>query len=94
MGIEFPVHLRHPRPKIAEIQCYRVQFEPGDRILVRVHHRLDRDQKASLIRSVKKWAGTDVEVLIVDTTQMEISIEQSAINRTINPAVSICTNRG
>ncbi len=65
-----------PKPKIglADVQCSRLKFEPGDRIIVRVHHRIDRDQERKLRRTVEKWAGTDVEVLIVNTTQFDLEV--------------------
>jgi len=66
------------RPKLADVQCSRMQFQPGDRLLVRVYRKLDKDQKAKLTRTVKRWAG-DVEVLVIDSTEMEISVEQSGI---------------
>lgn len=61
---------------LADVQCSRLKFEPGDRILVRTYHRLHRDDRKKLERTVRRWAGTDVEILIFDATQMEISVEK------------------
>jgi len=63
-------------PKIANVQCSRLVFQPGDRIIVRVCTDLDRDQKAKLLRSVRIWAGTDVEVLLIDVRKFDIEIEK------------------
>ena len=63
-------------PKIANVQCSRLVFEPGDRIIVRVCTDLDRDQNRKLLQSVQKWAGTDVEVLLVDVRKFDIEIEK------------------
>jgi len=69
--------LKHPRPRIADVQCSRLQFQPGDRILVRVHARLDKDQTRKLRKSITKWAGCEVEVLIYNAMEMDISVEQT-----------------
>ena len=65
------------RPRIAEISCSRLKFEPGDRILVRVYNKLDRDQERKLRRSIQRWAGTDVEVLIYNAMEMEVAIDKA-----------------
>ena len=64
-------------PKIANVQCSRLVFQPGDRLIVRVCSDLDRDQKRKLLQSVRKWAGTDVEVLLVDVRVFDIEIEKA-----------------
>ena len=63
-------------PKIANVQCSRLVFQPGDRIIARVCTDLDRDQKRKLLQSVRKWAGTDVEVLLIDVRVFDIEIEK------------------
>jgi len=67
--------LRHPRPGIAEVKCSRVRFEPGDRVLVHHFGELDRDQERRLRRSIRRWAGVEVVVLIVDSSRMEVRVE-------------------
>ena len=64
------------RPRLADVQCSRLKFEPGDRVRVRVYRRLDRAERRKLRRTVEKWAGVDIEVLIVDGTQMEVTVEK------------------
>ncbi len=66
-------------PKLADVQCTRLQFQPGDRILVKVYQPLGRDQRKKLRRTVEKWAGTDVEVLIVDATAFDVQIEKKGV---------------
>lgn len=65
------------RARLADVQCSRMQFQPGDRILVRVFQQLDKEQLRRLQRSVERWAGNHVEVLIIDVTKMEISVERA-----------------
>lgn len=62
-------------PRLADVQCNRVQFRPGDRVLVRVYQQLDRDALERLRKTVVRWTGPDVEVLIVDGSRMEVQIE-------------------
>ena len=63
-------------PRLADVQCTRLQFEPGDRILVKVNHRLDNNAQRRLRNTIQKWAGVEVEVLIICTLDMDISIEK------------------
>jgi len=69
--------LRHPRPRIADVQCSRLQFQPGDRVLVRVFGKLEKAAKKKLSKSIQKWAGCDVEVLIINNLEMELTVDQS-----------------
>ena len=68
--------LRHPKIKIADVQCSRLRFQPGDRVLVKVHQQLDKDQAAKLRKGIQKWAGPDVEILIYNASVMEIIVEK------------------
>jgi hypothetical protein len=68
--------LRRPKPKIADISCTKTQFSPGDRVIVRVYRKIDKEEARKLIRSIKKFAGCDIEVLIYDALQGDIEIEQ------------------
>lgn len=63
-------------PRIADVQCTRLQFQPGDRILVRSHHRMDEDQKRKLRRSIQKWAGCEVVILIINTMDFDLTVEK------------------
>ncbi len=62
-------------PRLADVRCSPIRFRPGDRVLVRSHHRLDRDSHNRLKRAIERWAGPDVEVLIYCPLDMEVSVE-------------------
>lgn len=62
--------------KLADVQCTPIRFEPGDRILVRVHQRITPQQSKQIRRTVEKWAGNIVEVLVIDMTLMDIEIQK------------------
>jgi hypothetical protein len=70
-----PHILKNPRPKIADVQCSRIQFQSGDRVLVRVYTKLDREQEKKLRRSIQKWAGCEIEVFVYNGLEMDISAE-------------------
>ncbi len=63
-------------PHIADVQCSRLTFQPGDRIIVRVRTNLDSDQKRKLRKSVQKFAGCEVEVLIINELMMDIEVQK------------------
>jgi hypothetical protein len=63
-------------PRLADVNCTRIAFNPGARILVRLRRPMDAEAKKKLRRTVERWAGGGVEVLIVDPAEMEISIER------------------
>jgi len=62
-------------PRIADIRCQRIVFQPGDRVLVRSHHRLEKEQREKIKKSVSRWAGADVEVLVYCPLDFELEIE-------------------
>lgn len=64
------------RPRIAEVSCSRIQFQPGDRVLVRVYHDLDEEEKSKLRRTITRWAGCDVEILIFNGLAMDVKVEK------------------
>ena len=65
------------RPRIADVNCSRLQFNPGDRVLVRTTHRLEKESIKKLRRSIQKWAGCEVEVLIYCILDMDIKVEKT-----------------
>lgn len=67
------------RMGIADVSCSRLRFEPGDRIIVRTNGQLDQSQQAHLRKSICKFAGCEVEVLIINILQMDISVEKPRI---------------
>lgn len=74
--MEVPTPLRKPMQRIADVQCTRLVFQPGDRIKVDVNYPLDKDEEKKLLRSIRRWAGVDVRILIVDRTKMRVEIEK------------------
>ena len=66
-------------PRIADVKCSRLQFQPGDRILVRTHARLDPRQTKHLRASIEKWAGCAVEVLIYSLLDMDVVVEKKEL---------------
>jgi hypothetical protein len=56
-----------------------MRFLPGDRVLVRVHTKLDKDQITKITKTIKRWAGPDAEVLVIDSRTMDIEVEHSSL---------------
>ncbi len=69
------------KPKIAKVQCKRLRFEPGDKVLVKVNQTLDRAQQKKLLKRVRAWAGDGVEVILIDTRVLELEIVRSTDKR-------------
>ena len=63
-------------PKLVSIDCSRYAFQPGDKILIRAFGALDPTQKTQIRKTVEKWAGCELDILIIDTTQMEIEVSR------------------
>ena len=63
-------------PRLADVQCTRMQFGPGDRLLVKSRRPINKEEKKKIHRMVQKWAGDHVEVLVIDLTQLEIEVER------------------
>jgi hypothetical protein len=66
-------------PRLADVHCTRIKFEPGERLLVQLRQPLDPEAKKKLRKTVERWAGDHVEVLIVDPAIMEVSVERRPI---------------
>jgi hypothetical protein len=62
-------------PRIADVQCSRLVFQPGDRIIVKSPYRIDEEQKRHLRKSLRKFAGCDVEIFIYCTLDFELQVE-------------------
>ena len=67
------------KPRLADVQCSRMQFQPGDRLLVKVRQDLSKEETRKLRKVVERWAGGVVEVLIINTMKMEIEVERAEI---------------
>lgn len=66
----------HRRPRLADVHCSKVYFNPGDRIIVETNGALDAAQQAKLRRTIEKWAGEPLEILIVDRTKMKVTVDK------------------
>ena len=64
------------QPRLADVRCTRIDPNPGDRILVRSRVRLDQEAKVRLRRTIERWAGVGVEVLVYCPLDMEIDFER------------------
>ncbi len=71
-----PAILSNRAPRLAEVQCTRLQFQPGDRVMARTIHRLTPEEQKKLRRMIVKWAGVEIEVLIYCMADMEITVEK------------------
>jgi hypothetical protein len=68
--------LTHPAPRLADVQCSRLRFEPGDRVLVRVRTPITNEQERKLRRSVARWAGIDDDcVMVINALEMSINVQ-------------------
>ena len=62
-------------PRLADVKCSRIVFQPGDRVLVRCYHKMEPEQRKHLYRSVQRFCGEDVEVLIYNPFDFDLEIE-------------------
>ena len=64
------------RPTLADIQCTRIQFEPGDHILVKTNNLQPFDESTikRLKKIILKWAGVEIEILVVQRCLMDVEI--------------------
>jgi len=77
----FPIIHRMKMPNIANVQCHRLKFEPGDRIIVRLNRKASQDEKNKLHDLIQKWADQDVNILIVDLAHFDIEVEDGISGR-------------
>ena len=61
-------------PRIADVQLTRVKFEAGDRLMVKLRQPLDREAKKKLRRTIERWAGDHVEVILVDLHVFDLEV--------------------
>ena len=72
--VEMSNVLRNRPPQIADVQCSRLTFQPGDRTIVRMRVNIDNEQRRKLRKSIQKFAGCEVEVLIINELEMDIEV--------------------
>ena len=63
-------------PRLANVELTRIKFEPGDRVLVRVHSRIDPEARRRLRAVVERWAGGCVEVLVYCPLDFDVEVDR------------------
>ena len=63
-------------PNLASVNCQAIRFQPGDRVIVTLRQPLQKEQIIKLKQTVEKWAGGDVEVLIVAPWLADVRCER------------------
>lgn len=66
---------RNIRPRIADVRLSKVPLKPGDRVIVKVHEDYTRTEIKRIKRTVQRWAGDYVEVLVVNVLRMEVTVD-------------------
>jgi len=61
---------------IKQASCIPIRLEPGMRLLVQVQVPLAEEQRKALERTIRKWAGPDIPLLIIDPS-IRIGIEDA-----------------
>ena len=61
-------------PRLADVQCSRMSFENGDKILVKMRQPSTSKERDRIRRTIERWAGDLVEVLVVDLARMDLEI--------------------
>jgi hypothetical protein len=68
--------MAHKRATLANVNCTRYQFMPGDRILVEMYRNFSGEEIKKFRRTIEKWAGCEVEVLFYNANEVKIRVEQ------------------
>lgn len=61
--------------KISDVVPRKIQFNSGDRILAKVSIDLKKDYQDRLIRSIEKFAGEPIRVLIVNCLDVHMEVK-------------------
>lgn len=59
-------------PHISDIPSQNLSFNSGDRLLARVSVDLDKNQQARIHRSIQKFCGAEVRILVVNCLKTRI----------------------
>jgi len=62
-------------PRLADIQCRKLRFQAGDKLLVRTTHRLEPYEEKRLRQSIQRWAGVEVCIFVYSIADMNITVE-------------------
>ena len=60
--------------KLSDLNCTMFRPEPGCKILVRYRIPLDAQQKKEIQKKVERWAGSGVDVLLLDENCFSLEI--------------------
>jgi hypothetical protein len=60
---------------IQDVHCTRVQFAPGDRVLVKLYQPLTQGQRERVKESIEKWAGVPIEVFIYYAFEADVTVQ-------------------
>ena len=52
---------------VANLGCSVVELKPGDRLQAHVPRLVSDQHRQSLVKWIQRWAGQDVEVVVLDT---------------------------
>ena len=63
------------RRRIAEIQTSAIRFLPGDKLIVRTQQKLGREQAEKLKRAITKWAGEDVDIIVL-SKEIDLTLQR------------------
>jgi len=63
-------------PRVANVDFSRLKIESGDKVIVRYWCDLDDGQRRKLRNAVSRWAGADVEVLLVDARKFDVDVRK------------------
>lgn len=71
------------QPLLTDLQPQKMKFSPGDRLLAKVSEDLTPDKEKALLKSIQKFAGEEVRVLIVNCTKFSMLLERLGKKATI-----------
>ena len=74
--MNIPKLSRPVMPRIADINCSKIKFDAGDRIIVRSFHRMDTEQIRKLKKSICKWAGVEVEIFVICLRDFDMVVDK------------------
>lgn len=57
-----------------KVDCSAFRFTPGDKVLVKTKRTLLPEQQRKIKDMVKRWAGSDIDVLIINSEVMDLEV--------------------
>jgi len=68
------------QPKISDARA-SIPYFPGDRVLVTTAHSLDSGKLRTLERSIRKFVGHEMRLLIINVTQFRLVVNRASGGR-------------